>query len=79
MRFMSVAVHRAPNGLWSLSENLDRARRARSISAGARMVSKDRRINNCRVFKVVITLRRDDMSRTLERDDYLDGTTLCYR
>ena len=36
-------------------------------------------MNNCRVFKVVITLRRDDMSRTLERDDYLDGATLCYR
>ena len=40
--------------------------------------AKDRRINNCRVFKVVITLRRDDMFDncrvfkvviTLRRDD----------
>jgi len=39
------------------------------------MIRQDRQGNNCRVFNVVITLRRDDIVVTAERDDYtLDGT-----
>jgi len=40
--------------------------------------AKDRQGNNCRVFNVVITLRRYDIVVTAERDDYNLGDTCSF-